>query len=109
MTFVVDTGASFTTIPTGVARALGLLNSSNPKVEITTANGKVMAEQVVLPWILVAGKIKVTNVKAVVLDLAGRLANKGLLGLNVLGRLNMQIDSRRSRLILWQGGGRRRR
>ena len=103
VSFVVDTGASYTTVPTSVARALGLLSGRNPKIQVHTANGTVDAVQVELPWLTIAGKIKVTKVKVVVLDLPGTLANKGLLGLNVLQRLNMQIDSRRSRLILWAG------
>lgn len=105
--FVIDTGASYTTVPTSVARALGLLNRHNLKVKVHTANGTVEAVQIELPWLTIAGKITVTKVTAVVIDLPGALANKGLLGLNVLQRLNMQIDSRRSQLILW--ADRRRR
>ena len=62
-----------------------------------------------MPSITIGGRIEVRNVTAVVLDLPGTLDGRGLLGLNVLGRLNMQIDSERSQLILTSGRSRRRR
>ena len=47
------------------------------------------------------------NVTAVALDLPGAIGTKGLSGLNVLGERSVQMDRRRGRLILWQGGKRR--
>ena len=99
-----NTGATNTTIPTKVARALNLLNGKNPVAEVATAGGMVKAQQVVLPSLTIADKITFKNVTVLVLDLPGRLSGKGLLGLNVLRELNLQMDSRRGRLILWPGG-----
>ena len=107
--FIVDTGASYSTIPSRVARALGLGGSTGKTVRVQTAGGIITAEQVVVPSLTIGGQIEVNNVIAVVLDLPGTLDGKGLLGLNVLGQLNMQIDSQRSRLILNSGRSRRRR
>ena len=101
--FVIDTGASYTTVPTAVARALGLLSKKNPRIRLTTASGVILTEQVILPVLTVAGKLTVKNVKAVAHDLPGNLQGKGLLGLNVLRLLNMRIDSKNEVLELSQG------
>ena len=106
--FIIDTGATYTTIPTRIARSLGLGGTGQP-IQVQTASGTIRAEQVVVPSITIGGRIEVRNVTAVVLDLPGTLDGRGLLGLNVLGRLNMQIDSERSQLILTSGRSRRRR
>jgi clan AA aspartic protease (TIGR02281 family) len=103
--FIVDTGASYTTIPTSVAKALNLLHAKNPIVQVTTAGVVLKARRVVVPSLTIAGKITVHKVTALVMDLPGSLAGKGLLGMNVLGTLNM--ESRSGRLILWRGGKRR--
>ena len=100
LAFLVDTGASNTTIPRSVAAALGLLDGRNPVVKVETAGGIVEAPQVVIPKITIAGRITVTQVEAVVLDLPGGLRDKGLLGMNVLRRLSVRIDNRRGKLIL---------
>jgi clan AA aspartic protease (TIGR02281 family) len=102
LSFVVDTGASYTVIPSATAKALGLIKRDSPTVDVTTANGVIQARQVVIPTLTIAGKITLQKVGAVVLDLPGNHHGKGLLGLNVLRPLNMQIDDRRSLLILRQ-------
>ncbi len=104
---IVDTGASFTTIPSALAEQLGLLKPGLKTVRVATAGGEVQAQMVVIPYLTI-GTIRVKRVDAVVLDLPGSLANKGLLGLNVLRRLNMQLDSENARLVLQQGRRRRR-
>jgi aspartyl protease family protein len=108
LSFIVDTGATYTMIPSSIAKALNLLNSKNPVAEVTTAGIVVKAQQVVLPSLTIAGKITVRNVTALVYDMPGNLGDKGLLGLNVLRGLNMQMDSRRGRLILSQPSSKRR-
>ena len=87
--FVVDTGASLTTIPVATARALGL--KSSRKITVNTASGQATGEVVMIPWLQI-GTIRLRRVRAVVIDLPNQLANQGLLGLNALGRLHMQID-----------------
>ena len=90
-----------------MARDLGL--ASRRRVIVQTASGTVQADEVLLPSLGIAGSIELRDVIAVVLDLPCTLSGKGLLGLNVLGKLDMQIDGRGSRLILSQPGRRRRR
>jgi aspartyl protease family protein len=105
--FLVDTGASLTTVPTAVADRLGLRKKTNPRAKVTTASGVLEVEVVELPS-LKLGKIRLRKVRAAVLDLPGEsLAGTGLLGLNALQRLNMEIDSENSRLILKQRRKRR--
>ncbi len=96
---VVDTGASLTTMPLSMAKRLGYSKPTNRRVQISTAGGMVEAELALLPWISI-GSIRVNKVKVVLMDLPGSLAGKGLLGLNVLRRLNMQIDNENSQLLL---------
>jgi predicted aspartyl protease len=59
--------------------------------------------------VLQIGSLEVKNVQAVVLDLPDTLQGKGLLGLNVLQRLDMEIDSQNGMLVLKQSRGRRGR
>jgi aspartyl protease family protein len=105
--YLVDTGASMTTVPSSVADALGLRDLKNRRVKVNTASGIVEGEVVQLPW-LDLGSLRIPKVHAVVLDLPGDLHGMGLLGMNVLGRLNLQIDSATGRLILRPHGARNR-
>jgi clan AA aspartic protease (TIGR02281 family) len=105
---IVDTGATLTTIPVDLARRLGLLDPGNRRVRIETASGIVEGEVVRLPELQIGG-LRIDGARAVVHDLPGTLAGSGLLGLNVLGRLDLQIDSRRDRLILRQDVAKRHR
>lgn len=101
--FLVDTGASLTTIPTALADRLGLRRQTNPRTKVTTASGELEVEVVELPSLRLGRRIRLSKVRAAVLDLPGEnLAGTGLLGLNALRRLNMEIDSENSRLILKQ-------
>jgi clan AA aspartic protease (TIGR02281 family) len=106
---VVDTGASYTTIPTALADTLGLRSPTNKRHKVETANGTVVAEQVVLPDLTIAGAIHLKGVRAMVLDLPGTLVANGLLGLDVLQQLDLRIDSEKSELILRQPRRRRGR
>lgn len=106
---VVDTGASHTTIPSSVARALGLVRGDEPRVRVDTAGGTLEAPMVTLDRLRI-GPIRVHSLPVVVLDLPGDLAGKGLLGLDVLRRLHVRIDGEGHRLILQRPsrpGGRR--
>lgn len=93
---VVDTGASITVLPAAFA-ALG--RRTGRRVRIQTASGEVEAELVRYSELRI-GSITVTHITAASLDLPGTLAGKGLLGMNVLRRLNMQIDNARDVLVL---------
>lgn len=106
--FVVDTGASMTTIPSAVADRLGLRNPGNPRVQVQTASGIAEGEVVRLPQVQL-GALRLRGLEAVVLDLPNTLSQKGLLGMNALRRWRVQIDGERGVLRLEQRrpGGRR--
>lgn len=99
---VVDTGASLTIVPTALA-TMGA--TSRRRVAIQTASGTVEGNLVRFKE-LKLGTLTVRNVQAVALDLPGSLAGKGLLGMNVLRRLDVQIDSARGLLVIQRAGSR---
>ncbi|MEZ5966681.1 MAG: retropepsin-like aspartic protease [Planctomycetota bacterium] len=93
---MVDTGASITVLPTSFADAG---KRTGRRVRIQTASGEVEAELVRFGELQI-GSISVNHVTAAVMDLPGSLAGKGLLGMNVLRRLSIQLDSARDVLVL---------
>lgn len=99
---VVDTGASLTIVPTALATSGA---TSRRRVAIQTASGTVEGNLVRFRE-LKLGTLTVRNVQAVALDLPGSLAGKGLLGMNVLRRLDVQIDSARGLLVIQRAGSR---
>ena len=103
---IIDTGASLTTIPAEFAQRLGLVKPDSQVIRIDTANGEILGRRVLLPNLTI-GTIRLREVDAVVIDIPG-LEGRGLLGLNVLQPLNMQIDSENKVLILRRPKGRRR-
>lgn len=91
--FLVDTGASFVTIPYSTVQALGLEEEmSRHQMEVQTAGGPVKANAVTLSSIELQGWV-VSNVTALVMDLPNR-PGLGLLGLNFLNnfRLDLRVD-----------------
>ena len=99
--FVVDTGATLTTVPSAIADQLQLRKAGTQRVKVNTASGIVEGDVVKLPSLQI-GTLEIRNVQAVVLDLPENLAGKGLLGLNVLQLLNMEIDAQNGVLVLKQ-------
>jgi len=89
--FILDTGASYVTIPSATAEALGLkIDEGIPAQAFTTASGVQIAFEVTLASVEV-GTIKVDNVKAFVMDMPFDPEN-GLLGLNFFDAFDAQID-----------------
>jgi len=91
--FIVDTGASFVTVPSSTIEALGLENKmSQHQQEVQTAGGLIYAKAVTLSTIELQGWV-VSDVKALVIDLPDR-PGLGLIGLNFLNsfRLDLQSD-----------------
>ncbi len=101
MTFVVDTGATYTSIPSGVARALGIEPPpSGPTVRLLTASGEVRAPLLVLETLRL-GSAEERDVEAVILDLPGAQGGDlGLLGLSFLGRYRVKIEREQGQMIL---------
>lgn len=94
--FVVDTGASITIVPTSF---LEFGTRTGRQVRIQTASGVVDGALVRLPQLQVGG-ITMHSVQAAAVDLPGTLTGKGLLGMNVLRRLNLELDGQRGVLVL---------
>jgi clan AA aspartic protease (TIGR02281 family) len=95
--FIVDTGASYTVIPAAFARHA--VEGLRRPVTVQTAGGAVTGTLIRVPDLRI-GDIRLSEVTAVALDLPGTLSGKGLLGLNVLRRLHMQVDDERSVIVL---------
>jgi len=97
--FIVDTGASLTTIPSSAAIDLGItITVRNPRRTVYTAGGVTYAPEVILDSITVEG-FEINNVRALVLDLPNQ-PDKGLLGMNYLRRFRMDLNTDEGILLL---------
>ena len=101
--FILDTGASFTSLSTTVANRLGLSTTGGANVRLATANGVIQAPLVVVDEVDIGGAIA-RHVPVVVHDLPGMPSNvAGLLGISFLERFRMNLDMGSSLLILESG------
>ncbi len=97
--FLIDTGASLVTIPSGTAEKLGIsLDQNTPRHWVSTAGGAVLAKEVTLDLIELEGR-SVKDITAFVLDIPGR-PEIGLLGLNYLRYFYVEIDNEQGVLML---------
>lgn len=97
--FIVDTGASMTTIPSATARKLGIrINDKLPVRRIYTAGGIIEAPETILASIEIDGWV-IYDLKTLIVDLP-RQDGTGLLGLNYLNHFNMTLDSEKGFLSL---------
>ncbi len=95
--FIVDTGASMVTIPSSTAEELGLETVPGHRT-LTTASGVVTVTEVIIDSIEIGGWVEY-DVHAVVLDMPER-PGLGLLGLNYLGRFQMDLKPESGTLLL---------
>ncbi len=97
--FIIDTGATLSTIPTQTARQLGIrIDQSTPIRMFYTAGGVQKAPEVVLSSIEI-GKWVIHDVRALVVDLPQQ-SELGLLGLNYLNNFRMDLNSEEGVLTL---------
>ncbi len=89
MRFVVDTGATFITLPSSEASRLGLDYLKGQKLVMETANGKVQAYRLKLDTVRV-GNIAEQDVDAVVVE--GNGLSKALLGMSFLNRVDIRRE-----------------
>jgi len=100
--FVVDTGASYTTISTGLAQELGIsFGAGSPMVTIATVSGIIRAPVASVESIQVGGA-EARDVQVAVLDLPGGPQLAGLLGNTFLSRFHVQLDPMQGVLMLSQ-------
>jgi aspartyl protease family protein len=98
--FVVDTGASYTTISQATAAALNLELGPNPTLlSFNTANGVIQAPLATVRSMEVGG-MEVKDVTVAVHDVFPDAAVAGLLGLNFLSNFRLDIDSQSGLLNL---------
>ena len=95
--FLVDTGASMVTIPSSTADALGL-EIVKGKRKLWTASGIEIVSEVIIDAIEINGWVEY-DISAVILDMPGR-PGQGLLGLNYLGRFEMDLKPEEGILLL---------
>lgn len=98
-TFILDSGATYTTISRAMAQDLGYDLSKSPTVTVTTANGKVSMPRIMLKSITLNG-YTVENVEATVMDMPANVQFSGLLGLNFIRRQRLTIDAASDQLVL---------
>ena len=92
--FIVDTGATFTSIPQSFATQLGYqIGPNHERVVIRTASDLISAPVIVLESVSLSG-YAVRNVKAIVLADQGGDA-RGLLGLNFLNQFKYSVNPER--------------
>jgi aspartyl protease family protein len=87
--FIVDTGASVITLPSGEARRLDIDYQKGQRVTMATANGTARGYRIKLDTVSV-GNIMLNSVDAVVLE--GDGLTKSLLGMSFLSRMNMKRE-----------------
>lgn len=91
--FLVDTGASMVTIPSSAAETLGLETLEGYRGEsrsVATAGGVVTAREVIIHALEIDGWTEY-DVRALVLDMPDQ-PGLGLLGLNYLGRFQVDLE-----------------
>ncbi len=97
--FIVDTGASMTTITTEAAEAIGIeLSADTPRRKMLTVGGIVSAYAVTLDSIQIQDWM-VYNLEVLVVDIP-RQSGLGLLGLNFIRRFEMDLNNQEGVLIL---------
>ncbi|MCB9831483.1 MAG: aspartyl protease family protein [Planctomycetes bacterium] len=97
--FIIDTGATVSMVPEGLARAAGLDTSERaPKVRLDTAGSSR-----VLPYTpsgsIQLGSLRIEGLSVVVGDLSGG-AGQGLLGMDFLQNFDLVNDTVNGRLVL---------
>jgi hypothetical protein len=113
--FWLDTGSSLTIVSSNVARSLGIAPLSADTLEMVTTTGRVAALPALIPRMDI-GEIAVKNVAAMIVDdrlmemreahgadpggMTGPARIDGIIGFDILRRLDIEIDYGEARLRL---------
>ena len=97
-TFIIDTGATYTSISHEAAEELGLDLGGSPSIRITTANGRIEVPKVTIDSVNVSG-LEAKNVDVTVIPLRKGTNFSGLLGLSFIRQFRLTIDPARNQLI----------
>ena len=97
-TFIIDTGATYTSISRNLANQLGLNLQTDDTVRITTANGKIEVPKVNLDQVSIGG-VNASDVETTVIQLSPTSSFSGLLGLSFIRQFKMTIDPDAHQLV----------
>jgi len=98
--FIVDTGASITSIPLSSAKALGInVKHINRRARISTASGELDVPYISVETLDVGGLV-VKQPHILIHDLPAANAGYGLLGLNFLDKFVYKIDHQSGRMTI---------
>lgn len=98
--FIVDTGASITSIPRSAAEQLGInVKHVNRRAHITTAGGEIEVPYISVQTLDVGGLV-VKQPHILIHDLPKSNAGLGLLGLNFLDKFVYKIDHQSGRMTI---------
>ncbi len=99
-TYLFDTGASYTTISTQAAKALGMeIPDDAPVLSFDTAKGRRESRMVYLPALRI-GQVRIEGLLVSVCDKCINERHAGLLGQNVMRRFLARIDFMGGRMLL---------
>lgn len=106
---MLDTGATYTTLPASVLAELGIVpGPDDPTIVLHTANGEREA-QVVLVDSLWLGDLEIRGVAVATCEACASPDTVGLLGLNVTGNYNLMIDADRREVVFTRRTSQNRR
>lgn len=97
-TFIVDTGATYTSINRKMAEDLGLDLENADTVTITTANGRIRVPKVHISRLTLNG-VEARDIEATVIDVKNNTSFGGLLGLSFIRKFKMTIDPVEGKLL----------
>lgn len=98
VTFLIDTGADYITLPQSMLDSLGIATDSLTKISLQTANGKITGNLGQLKTVEIGNEV-LENIAAVFIpDKA--LNGVKLLGMNALGRYQITLDDKRQTMTL---------
>ncbi|MFT4622967.1 MAG: hypothetical protein ACI8PZ_001623 [Myxococcota bacterium] len=96
---MLDTGATYTTLPLATLAELGVVpTDADPVITLHTANGERDAKMVLLDSVWL-GDLRIDGVAIATCDACASADTVGLLGLNVAGGFNLTIDSDRGEVV----------
>jgi predicted aspartyl protease len=95
---MLDTGATYTTLPASVLRDLGISLTDKPTIRLHTANGE-RDSQVALVDQVWLGNLSIHGAAVATCDLCATQDTTGLLGLNVTSGFNFFVDGDRQEVV----------
>ncbi|NCG21934.1 MAG: hypothetical protein GWP91_23195 [Rhodobacterales bacterium] len=103
---MLDTGATYTTLPSSIIKELGITHQG-PVIRLHTANGERDAQMSLVDRVWL-GDLAIDGVAIATCDPCASKDTVGLLGLNVAGGFNLNIDADRQEVIFTTRASRER-